>query len=103
MVQSANKDSNIRKISHVRIFVMKFVLTCCLAKSEMFHKGLSGSAIFFGITGSLLQTKQNIALKEGFLSAPPVKISLLPADFKTDILMLLHFLKDFRNFWFYFK
>lgn len=75
---------------------MKFVLTCCLARSEMFHTGLCGSAIIFGIIGSLLQSKQNISLQVGFLSGPSVKISLLPADFKTDLLMLL----DFRTFYF---
>lgn len=75
---------------------MKFVLTCCLARSEMFHTGLCGSAIIFGIIGSLLQSKQNISLQVGFLSGPSVKISLLPADFKTELLMLL----DFRTFYF---
>lgn len=75
---------------------MKFVVTCCLARSEMFHTGLCGSAIIFGIIGSLLQSKQNISLQVGFLSGPSVKISLLPADFKTELLMLL----DFRTFYF---
>lgn len=103
MVQAATKDGNIRKISHVRIFVTKFVLICCFARSEMFHRGLSGSGVTFGIIGSLLQSKQNVASQVGFLSALLVKISLLPAHFKTDILILLHFLNDFGTFWFYFK